>query len=219
MIFMVDLRELYLLLKEHWGHLSWWPAESAFEVAVGAILTQRTAWRNVESAIMRLKEKQAMHPDGILGIPEFELADMLKPCGFYRQKSTYLRDFCRFLVSEFEGDIEKMNAMGVEDARQALLLVRGIGQETADSILLYACGHPTFVIDAYTQRIISRLERTEILDYLVLKRRFECEIPADLNIYRQYHALLVELGKECCRSSPACSGCPASVVCQSADRQ
>ncbi|HDP97124.1 MAG TPA: endonuclease [Euryarchaeota archaeon] len=213
---MVDLRELYLLLKEHWGHLSWWPAESAFEVAVGAILTQRTAWRNVESAIMRLKEKQAMHPDGILGIPEFELADMLRCCGFYRQKSTYLRDFCRFLVSEFEGDIEKMNAMGVEDARQALLLVRGIGQETADSILLYACGVSTFVIDEYTRRIVSRIERTEKPGYLVLKRRFESELPPDINIYRQFHALLVELGKGYCKSKPECRGCPAFTVCLTA---
>lgn len=216
---MVDLRDLYLLLKEHWGHLSWWTADSAFEVAVGAILTQRTAWRNAELTIRRLKDKQAMHPDGLLGIPEFELAEILKSCGFFRQKSAYLRDFCRFLVCEFDGDIEKMKAKDIEGARRALLSVRGIGQETADSILLYACGFPTFVIDAYTQRIISRLERTVKPDYIALKRRFESEIPADLDIYRQYHALLVELGKEYCRPLPVCSDCPICGICLSTDRQ
>lgn len=216
---MVDLRDLYRLLKGHWGRLSWWPADSDFEVAVGAILTQRTAWRNVESAVAQIKDRNLLHPEGILGMPESELTGILRPCGFYRQKSDYLRGFCRFVMSELGGDLGNLKQSDLEVSRRALLSVRGIGQETADSILLYACGHPTFVIDAYTRRIVSRLERTEMPEYRALKRRFESEIHPDLEVYRQYHALLVELGKQYCRPVQACSRCPATGICLSRDRQ
>ncbi len=210
---MVDFLKIYERLYEYFGPQSWWPAENDFEVAIGAILTQRTTWRNVEKTLETLKQHGVLHPDNILDLSDHSLSLLLRQCGFYRQKTRYLRNFCETLMRDFHGEIVSLRKMNFEQAKNWLLSIKGIGPETADSILLYACEFPTFVIDTYTQRIISRLEHATKSSYSALKARFERELPADLEIYRQYHALLVELGKRNCKSQPLCDDCPISVMC------
>jgi len=210
---MVDLLKIYERLYEYFGPQSWWPAENDFEVAIGAILTQRTTWRNVEKTLEALKQHGVLHPDNILDLSDHSLSSLLRQCGFYKQKTRYLRNFCETLMRDFHGEIASLRKMNFEQAKNWLLSIKGIGPETADSILLYACEFPTFVIDTYTQRIISRLEPATKSSYSALNARFERELPANLEIYRQYHALLVELGKRNCKSQPLCDDCPISVMC------
>ena len=151
-----DLLRIYELLNGHFGDLHWWPAEEPFEVMVGAILTQNTAWTNVEKAIAALKGKRLLSPEALSRIAEETLAEIIRPSGYYNVKAKRLKSFVRFLREEYAGDIGIMSAEELPILREKLLGVRGIGQETADSILLYACGKPVFVCDAYTRRILQR---------------------------------------------------------------
>ena len=203
------LREIYGRLYESFGPQGWWPAETPFEVFVGAILTQNTAWANVEKAIDRLKGRGALDPHRIMEMPEGELQELLRPTGYYRIKARRLKEAVGFLIGEFGASMERMAREPLEELRRKLLRIRGIGPETADSILLYACHKPIFVVDAYTKRILQRhgLIRGNI-SYDELQGLFMDHLPRDVDLFKEYHALLVRVGKTHCRPKPKCKGCP-----------
>lgn len=205
--------ELYARLFRAFGPQGWWPAESPFEVFVGAILTQNTSWRNVEKAIANLKQKGGLAPEAIYKMPIEELEDLIRPSGFYKVKARRLKEAVAFLLQEFEGRIDLMAKMPLQELRSKLLKVKGIGEETADSILLYACDKPIFVVDAYTKRILSRHRITkDSSNYHELQRLFMDALPEDVALFKEYHALLVRLGKSFCRPKPRCEGCPLEEV-------
>ena len=202
--------EIYRRLDAAYGDQRWWPGETPFEVAVGAILTQNTAWPNVEKAIANLKEAGLLDPAKLAALPAPAVAPLIKPAGYYNVKAGRLRRFLDFLFEEYDGDVAAMAQEALVTIRPKLLAVRGIGPETADSILLYACGLPTFVVDAYTYRVLRRHGLADdAATYDELKELFESNLEADVRLYNQYHALLVRAGRERCRRrEPLCEGCP-----------
>lgn len=203
------LKELYQILWEALGPQGWWPGETPFEVALGAILTQNTNWNNVARAIAALKAQGLLEPRALHRLPEAELVGFIRPAGYYNIKAGRIRNFLDFLGTHYNHSMERMAAAEVEDLRPALLGVKGIGPETADSILLYGLDKPTFVVDAYTFRILSRHGLIpEVCSYEELRRLFMAHLPAQAPLYQEYHALLVRLGKEWCRPQPRCPGCP-----------
>ncbi len=208
------LEEIYRRLDAAYGDQRWWPGETPFEVAVGAILTQNTAWANVARAIGNLKSAGLLEAKVLAALPVAELAALIRPAGYYNVKARRLRAFLDFLLSEFGGDVGAMGAAGLAELRPRLLGVKGIGPETADSILLYACGLPTFVVDTYTHRVLSRHGLAdEDAGYDELKGSFEDNLPADARTYNQYHALFVRVAKERCKKrAPSCPGCPLEGV-------
>jgi len=199
----------YKKLNAHFGDLNWWPGNSPFEVIVGAILTQNTAWRNVEKAIARLKSKELLHPAGILEIDDSTLADLIRPAGYYNIKTQRLKSFIRFLYNGYDGKLDNMFEEDLWRLRAKLLAVKGIGEETADSILLYAGEKPIFVVDAYTRRI---LQRHDVIPgdatYKEIQNLFMTHLPHSVPLYNQYHALFVNTGKYFCTRKPRCEGCP-----------
>ena len=203
------LQELYQRLWETWGPQGWWPGDTPFEVAVGAILTQNTNWGNVARAITALKEQDLLEPQALQDLPETELARLIRPAGYYNVKARRLRNFLDFLANHYENSMAHLAADDLASLRPALLRVKGIGPETADSILLYALDKPTFVVDAYTFRILSRHGLIgEACPYEELRQLFMEHLPAQVPLYQEYHALLVRLGKEWCRPQPRCATCP-----------
>jgi len=178
---------LYRTLLAEYGPQHWWPAESQFEVVAGALLTQNTNWRNVEKAIANLKSAGKLSPEAILETPLAELETLIRPCGFFRQKAVRLR-----LLTEKFAEIKKR---GSAPSREELLSVKGVGKETADSILLYAFGLPYFVIDSYTRRFCAHHRLFEGKDYDDFRSFFESSLPHDVRLYKEYHALIVEWGK------------------------
>lgn len=211
------LMKIYRLLFEAYGPQHWWPGESPFEVMVGAILTQNTSWKNVEKSIHQLKEKGVLHPEGILRLKESELASLIRSSGYFRIKAKRLKAYLNLMFEEFGGKIERMGRIPLREMRAKLLSVNGIGPETADSILLYALGKPIFVVDAYTKRILSR---HSIIDgkasYEEVQRLFMQHLPHDEDLFNEYHALLVHLGKGVCQKKPKCDICPLKGIEQSA---
>jgi endonuclease-3 related protein len=207
------LREVYERLEEHYGPTHWWPGETAFEVAVGAVLTQNTAWSNVEKAIANLKRERLLNPKAILACPDARLHAALRPSGYFRVKTKRLRSFCGHLVGRYGGSMARMARQPFETLRPELIGVDGIGPETADDILLYACGKPVFVVDAYTRRILSRhgLVPPDI-GYDALQALFEENLDADLALFKEYHGLIVYAGKDFCRRSPQCAECPLAAM-------
>lgn len=203
------LIEMYERLLRTVGPRHWWPGESPFEVIVGAILTQNTSWANVEKAIENLKKARILTPTGIRGLEVDELAQVVKPSGFYRLKANRLKRFVDFFYDEFDGDMSRMRSQEPGSLRERLLKVDGIGPETADSILLYALENPIFVVDAYTKRIFSRHDLiSEKWNYEEVQEMVMGELDRDVGIYNEFHALLVFLGKYWCRKIPRCGGCP-----------
>ncbi|UCH78175.1 MAG: endonuclease III domain-containing protein [Candidatus Coatesbacteria bacterium] len=203
------LREIYRRLEAAYGDQQWWPGETPFEIAVGAILTQNTAWGNVEKALARLREADRLTFERLAALPPETLAPLIKPAGYYNVKARRLAAFLDFLGAEYGGRVEALAEEGLSPAREKLLAVKGIGPETADSILLYACGLPTFVVDAYTYRVLFRHGLAEeAASYDELKELFEAHLPPEVALYNQYHALLVRVGRERCRrGEPRCAGC------------
>lgn len=203
------LRQLYRRTFKHYGPLNWWPGETPFEVMVGAILTQNTAWTNVEKAIRNLKRHHLLNPQKLLKLPPKTLARLIRPAGYFNVKTKRLRHFLQFLMAEYGGNISRMRCRPTAELREKLLAVNGIGPETADSILLYALGKPVFVIDAYTQRILSRhyLIKKET-SYEALQDFFVRRFKPDVSFYNEYHAQLVNVGKDFCRKKPRCDQCP-----------
>jgi len=203
------LQELYQRLWEAYGPQDWWPADTPFEVAVGAILTQNTNWGNVARAITALKDQDLLEPQALSALPETELARLIRPTGYYNLKARRLKNFLDFLANHFGNSMAQLAAADLASLRPALLGIKGVGPETADSILLYALAKPTFVVDAYTFRILSRHGLiAEGCAYEELRQLFMEHLPAQVPLYQEYHALLVRLGKEWCRPQPRCATCP-----------
>ena len=203
------LMDVYRALRAEFGDRNWWPAESPFEVMVGAVLTQRTNWGNVEKAIAALKADGALSAEALAGMDLERLQTLVRPAGYYRQKALRLRRLAAWLVERAGGDPARLADAPTDALREELLALRGIGPETADSMLLYAQERPTFVVDTYTKRVVVR---HGLLDagcgYVELKEFFEWNLPADVGLYKDYHAQLVEVGKRHCRPRPRCARCP-----------
>jgi endonuclease-3 related protein len=205
--------KIYGKLYKAYGPRHWWPGETSFEVMVGAILTQNTSWRNVEKAIQKLKGKGILHPEGIRRLKKNELASLIQSSGYYRIKTDRLKAFTDFLYKEFDGNLRKMRKSSLEKLRESLLEVKGIGPETADSILLYGLKKPIFVIDAYTKRVLSRYGIiTEKASYEEVQNLFMDHLPHDEKLFNEYHALFVHLGKIICKKIPRCDICPLKGV-------
>ncbi|MBN2644885.1 MAG: endonuclease III domain-containing protein [Desulfuromonadaceae bacterium] len=207
--------EVYTRLAQVFGPQHWWPADSPFEMMVGAVLTQNTAWRNVERSVATLKEAGALSPEVVAGLVPEALQDLIRSSGFFRQKSGTLQLLATTIVENCQGEPLQLLAGEWPVVRQRLLALRGIGPETADSMLLYAGHHPIFVIDAYTRRIATRLGWVSgTPSYAQLQKLFMEHLPADVSLFNEYHALLVHLAKEHCLScKPRCEGCPLLQVC------
>lgn len=203
------LLEIYKILYNQFGKQHWWPGETPFEVIVGAILTQNTAWGNVEKAIGNLKRGGHLLPEVLYAIPLTKLAKLIRPSGYFNIKAKRLKEFMKFLFKEYNGSLDKMFSTELSELRRKLLEVKGIGPETADSILLYAGGYPIFVIDAYTKRILSRHKLIDdAIDYHFLQRLFMENLPQHTDLFNEYHALIVKIGKDFCNTKPHCEECP-----------
>ncbi len=208
-----DLLEVYELLLRSYGEQNWWPVDEEYhrehgtdpreEIVIGAVLTQNTSWRNVKKAIENLKREGALSFEGVLNTPLDKLEELIRPSGYYRQKARRLK-----VVSEKLSPVSKVESIG----REELLSIEGIGRETADVILLYAGGRPYFVIDAYTKRIVERIFGVRG-SYEELRSWFEGNLPKDVELYKEFHALLDEHAKRFCRKDPLCEGCPLTQVC------
>ena len=211
-----DLEDYFDTLSASLGPMGWWPARTPFEVIVGAILTQNTAWTNVEKAIANLRRERLLTPRDIERAPEARLARLIRPSGYFRQKAKKLKVFVQFLRTDYCGSLTRMFATPTQELRKQLLNVWGIGPETADSILLYAGQHTVFVVDAYTHRILGRhglLPQPDAPpDYEGVRALFESRLPRNTQLYNEFHALLVNVGKNWCRSrQPRCEECPLRV--------
>jgi endonuclease-3 related protein len=203
------LLEIYDRLYTHFGPQHWWPGDTPFEIAVGAILTQNTNWGNVEKAITNLKKAKKLNSKALRNISPTKLASLIRPAGYFNIKADRLKHFIDFLADNYNGSMKKMRAEEALLLREKLLGVKGIGPETADSMLLYALEKPVFVIDAYTKRILSRHKLvSEKAAYHDLQDIFYENLPRDVKLFNEYHALFVMLGKDYCRPKPRCDGCP-----------
>ncbi|MCL2356158.1 MAG: endonuclease [Defluviitaleaceae bacterium] len=207
---MSNVSEIYEKLNAHYGDLQWWPAKSPYEMIVGAVLTQNTAWSNVEKALANFGEN--LTPRFVLDASPSELANVIRPAGFFNQKATYLKSVTEWFA-RYNFDVAAPRAL--EILRPELLAVKGVGKETADSILLYAFGLPTFVIDAYTMRICARHPIDAGKGYDAVKAHFEANLPRDVQLYNNYHAAIVYTCKDFCRKrNPLCEKCPLGDTCR-----
>jgi endonuclease-3 related protein len=206
----VVLQEVYQRLFDAFGPQKWWPGDTHFEMMVGAILVQNTSWQNVERAIGNLREADLLDPHALYDVPEEELEELIRPAGYYRVKARRLRSLLKYFLERFDGSIEAMFRTPLHDLRPELLSINGVGPETADSILLYAGSLPTFVVDAYTHRILGRHGWIDLeADYHQVQEYFHDHLPADAAMFNEFHALLVNLGKHFCKKAkPLCNACP-----------
>jgi len=203
------LPEIYGRLWNAYGPQHWWPADTPTEVVIGAILTQNTAWKNVERAIDNLRGANALDWSALRGLSKSRLARLIQPSGTYHVKAERLKAFVNDLWKQHDGSLASMLDGDLDAARERLLSTRGIGPETADAILLYAGGRPTFVVDAYTRRILRRHLLIEAnAGYETVRTLFHESLPADVQLFNEYHALLVAVGKRHCRTRANCEGCP-----------
>ncbi|MDO8281680.1 MAG: endonuclease III domain-containing protein [Thermodesulfovibrionia bacterium] len=207
------LKKIYRTLYKSFGPQNWWPGDTPFEIAVGAILTQNTSWGNVEKAISNIKRQKALTAKKLHEMPHEELASLIKPSGYFNVKAKRLKGFLSYLSSNYGGSMAKMQKRGLPMLRKELLEVNGIGPETADSILLYALEKPTFVIDAYTKRVLQRHGIVkEDATYHEMQELFHNNLPHDVSLYNEYHALFVMAGKHYCKPKPKCEGCPLEKI-------
>jgi len=204
------LKKSYNKLLRAFGPQHWWPGDSPFEVIVGAILTQNTAWTNVEKAIHNLKKAKLLTPGKLHDLSQDEIAKYIRPAGYFNIKAKRLKHFLNYLFDNYGGNLKKMFKKRTDALRRELLSVNGIGPETADSILLYAGNHPVFVVDAYTKRIFSRHQVVKTdADYHNIQELFMKNLPHVVKMFNEYHALIVKAGKDFCRTrKPMCSRCP-----------
>lgn len=204
-----ELLRYHRALSRHYGPLGWWPGETPFEVMVGAVLVQNTAWTNVEKAIANLKNARALSLRALHRISHEKLAQLIRPAGYFNVKAKRLKSLVDAVMEEWRGELETMFAAPTDELRHWLLGVHGVGKETADSILCYAAQHPVFVVDAYTRRILSRHGLVDQkISYDHLQELCTAQLPADLAIYNELHAQIVHVGKDYCRTRPRCKGCP-----------
>jgi len=203
------LIEIYQLLFDHFGPQHWWPGDTQFEIITGAILTQNTNWANVEKAIANLKSADRLCPEKLYNLDLPRLAELIRPAGYFNIKAKRLKNFVQWLFDNYQGQLSNLENLNTEQLRVELLAIKGIGHETADSILLYALDRPIFVVDAYTARIAIRHGLIEPnADYEQLRELFQSNLPEDIQLFNDYHALLVKVGKEFCKPKARCSGCP-----------
>jgi endonuclease-3 related protein len=209
-----SLARIYEIVYARFGPSGWWPAETPFEVCLGAILTQNTAWTNVERALSAIRAGGLMSHRALHPLADSTIAELIRPSGTFQVKARRVRAFLDFVESAFGGVVERMRSEPLERLRPALLAIHGIGPETADCIVLYAAGLPSFVVDAYTRRVLERLGwLTGGESYDEVQRLFHRALPADAGLFNEYHAQLVRLAKECCRRRPLCASCPLDRVC------
>lgn len=203
------LIDIYDALFREFGPQNWWPGDSPFEIAVGAILTQNTNWGNVAKAIQNLKREQCLCAKKLRGLPHEKLAALIKPAGYFNVKTERLKNFLAFLSNHYKGSMKRMESTDTTLLRESLLNVNGIGPETADSILLYALERPVFVIDAYTKRVLHRHGIvSDDVTYHEMQELFHSTLPDDVQLFNEYHALFVMAGKHYCKPKPRCEGCP-----------
>lgn len=207
-----ELKMVFQSLLEAYGPQNWWPGDTAFEVMIGAILTQNTAWSNVEKAIGNLKQAGIFSAATLIEVPHDEMAQLIRPSGYFNIKADRLKQFCRFLQQQ--GGESALRRLETSKLRALLLSVKGIGPETADDMLLYAFQRPVFVIDAYTRRLFSRLGMVAGDEsYEVLRAGLETALGPDAELFNEYHALIVCHAKSFCNTKPKCSGCPLADRC------
>ncbi len=213
---MISLQNLFDRLYKYYGPQRWWPADSPFEVIVGAILTQNTNWHNVEQAIENLRSEDALDPTSIRSLSTSELEAMIRPSGFFRQKAVCLQRFTSLLFNDFAGDLQRLFSLPLTELREWLLKQNGIGPETADAIVLYAAEKPSFVVDVYTHRILERIGiETGRQQYEQTRALFMAALPNIPELFNEYHALMVRLAKEFCRKrTPLCRSCPLLSCCR-----
>ncbi|MEW6738294.1 MAG: endonuclease III domain-containing protein [Nitrospirota bacterium] len=206
---MKPLIKIYNKLYSFYGPQYWWPGDTPFEIAVGAILTQNTNWSNVEKAIKNLKDAKVLSAKALHELPIQKLASLIRPAGYFNIKAKRLKSFIEFLMENYNGSMKKIKKEDMEPLRKKLLDIHGIGPETADSILLYALDKPVFVIDAYTKRVLSR---HKILDYNASYEEYQTlfhkELDENIQLFNEYHALFVRVGKDYCKPKPLCEKCP-----------
>lgn len=205
---------IYDKLFEAFGPQQWWPGDTSFEVCVGAILTQNTSWSNVKRAIENLANKNSLDVKSMDEMSPHVMAEIIRPAGYYNIKTKRLKNFISFLVSEYGGNVNEMAKENLDNLRKKLLKVNGIGPETADTILLYACEKPIFVIDSYTIRALYRHDIIDAdADYYTVQQLFMDNLPGDTSLFNEFHALWVALGKNYCRKSkPLCDNCPVKMI-------
>ena len=209
----MTLIQIYRKLLKHFGGQHWWPADTPFEVIVGAILTQQTTWKNVEKAINNLKENNLLSISSLTRVNLRRLERVIRSAGYFHQKAERLRGVCKYIYKNYGNDLDKLFSKPIPNLREELLFLNGLGPETADSIILYAANKPIFVIDAYTRRMVHRLRITDLDKYEDLRKYFEKHLPNDLELYQEFHALIVELGKNYCKTKPDCPPCPLKKEC------
>jgi len=222
-----ELLELYHTLHSFYGDVDWWPGESRFEIILGAVLTQQTNWTNVEKALKNLKNAGILTKDDkasifrLLTTERSVVEELVKSSGFYKQKTERILTITKFLKEEFDGDLDAFSRRETSHLRASLLSLKGIGNETADSILLYVCEKPVFVVDSYTFRLLERLEiyKDPKKDYLALQRLFESSLEPDVFLYKQYHGLIVNFSKEFCRRLPLCEKCFLKERCPTSNKE
>jgi len=224
------LIEIYRLLYDAFGPQHWWPGESQIEIITGAILTQNTSWANVEKAIANLIAADCLDAEKLHNLEHSQLAELIRPAGYYNIKAKRLKSFLNWLFENYDGNLKNLENIDTRRLREELLSVKGIGRETADSILLYALERPVFVVDAYTARITTRHGLIEPgADYEQLRELFESVAPASspcihgleardtCQLFNEYHALLVRVGKEFCKPKAKCPSCPLKILPHSLD--
>ena len=207
------LTEIYDRLFKSFGKQYWWPGDTSFEVVIGAILTQNTNWSNVEKAIKNMKAAKIFTPKKLYEIDQDKLAELIRPSGYFNVKAKRLKHFIEWLFLNYNGSLSKLFKLNFATLRGQLISVNGIGRETADSIILYAAEKPTFVVDAYTKRVLVRHGViTEDYDYDAIKEVFENNLPKEVPLYNEYHALIVMVGKHYCKPKMQCVECPLKDV-------
>ena len=213
------LLDVYQRLHQRYGPQHWWPGDGPFETIVGAILTQNTAWRNVERAMANLKAADALSAPRLRDLSDEELGGLIRPSGYFNTKAKKLKAFAQVLGQRHNDDLGHLFAQDIPTLRRELLSIYGIGEETADDIILYAASMPSFVIDAYTRRIVLRLDLTpERRDYTAFQTLFQDNLPKDVLLFNEYHALLDRHAKETCRKEPLCQRCCLLSLCPTGAR-
>ena len=203
------LMAMFDLMSKHLGLQHWWPGDTELEMIIGAILTQNTNWKNVEKAINNLKAEDLMSLEALYAISQSDLAEKIRPAGYFNIKAGRLKNLVQFIIETYEGDVDSLLREDTQALREGLLSVKGVGPETADSIVLYAAQRPVFVIDTYTHRILSRHGLTDDeVSYYDLQDLFMHHLPEDVDFFNEFHALIVKTGKEFCRKKPLCEQCP-----------
>lgn len=203
------LLDIYRRLYERYGPQHWWPGETPFEIIIGAILTQNTNWTNVEKAIVNLKNAGCLTPEKLHALPIAELAELIRPAGYFNIKTQRLKHFLDWLFEKHDGILESLEPLGLSTLREQLLAIKGIGPETADSICLYGFGKAIFVVDTYTARIFGRHGMIDAPSgYEQIQEMFHSDLERDAALFNEFHALIVRVGKEHCKPKPTCNGCP-----------